>query len=74
MPAAQLFLFQMGAIEIHPWGASIDAIDCPDRLVFDLGFVPDVPFESVQLAALDIYAPCAGREPSLAVIRFLLKR
>ncbi|HUI77894.1 MAG TPA: hypothetical protein VLY24_08250 [Bryobacteraceae bacterium] len=70
MPAALLFLFQMGAIEIHPWDASIDAIGCPNRLVFDLGFVPDVPFEAVKLAALDIHAPCADRKPSLAVIRF----
>jgi bifunctional non-homologous end joining protein LigD len=30
----------MGAIEIHPWGASIDAIDCPDRLIFDLDSAP----------------------------------
>ena len=30
-----LELIQMGAIEIHPWGATIDAIDTPDRLIFD---------------------------------------
>ena len=40
-----------------PRGASTDAIDCPDRLVFNLGFVPDVPFEAVKLAALDVHAP-----------------
>jgi bifunctional non-homologous end joining protein LigD len=49
-----LSLIQMGAIEIHPWGASIDTIDCPDRLVFDLDPAPDVPFEAVKLAAQDI--------------------
>ena len=30
-----LEVVQMGSIEIHPWGASIDAIDFPDRLIFD---------------------------------------
>jgi bifunctional non-homologous end joining protein LigD len=49
-----LELIQMGAIEIHPWGASVDAIDYPDRLVFDLDPAPDVPFEALKLAALDL--------------------
>jgi bifunctional non-homologous end joining protein LigD len=44
----------MGAIEIHPWGASIDAIDCPDRLIFDLDPGPGVPFEAVKLAAQNL--------------------
>ncbi len=47
-------IIQMGAIEIHPWGASIDAIDYPDRLIFDLDPAPDVPFEAVKLAAQDL--------------------
>jgi bifunctional non-homologous end joining protein LigD len=47
-------LIQMGAIEIHPWGASIDGIDYPDRLIFDLDPAPDVPFEAVKLAARDL--------------------
>ncbi len=49
-----LEVVQMGSIEIHPWGASIDAIDCPDRLIFDLDPAPDVPFEAVKLAAQDL--------------------
>jgi bifunctional non-homologous end joining protein LigD len=49
-----LSVIQMGAIEIHPWGAAIDAIDYPDRLVFDLDPAPDVPFEAVKLAAQDL--------------------
>ncbi|MGA7412411.1 MAG: hypothetical protein WBW33_18175 [Bryobacteraceae bacterium] len=44
----------MGAIEIHPWGASIDAIDYPDRLIFDLDPAPDVPFDAVKSAAQDL--------------------
>jgi bifunctional non-homologous end joining protein LigD len=47
-------IVQMGAIEIHPWGASIDKIDTPDRLIFDLDPAPDVPFEAVKLAAQDL--------------------
>jgi len=49
-----LELIQMGAIEIHPWGASVDAIDCPDRMIFDLDPAPDVPFEALKLAAQDV--------------------
>ena len=49
-----LEMIQMGAIEIHPWGASIDAIDYPDRLIFDLDPAPDVPFEALKLAAQDL--------------------
>jgi bifunctional non-homologous end joining protein LigD len=49
-----LEVIQMGAIEIHPWGASIDAIDYPDRLIFDLDPAPDVPFEALKLAAQDL--------------------
>jgi bifunctional non-homologous end joining protein LigD len=47
-------IVQMGAIEIHPWGASIDDIDHPDRLIFDLDPAPDVPFEAVKLGAQDL--------------------
>ena len=49
-----LEIVQMGAIEIHPWGASIDTIDYPDRLIFDLDPAPDVPFEALKLAANDL--------------------
>jgi bifunctional non-homologous end joining protein LigD len=49
-----LELVQMGVIEIHPWGARIDAIDYPDRLIFDLDPAPDVPFAGLKLAAQDL--------------------
>jgi len=49
-----LEIIQMGAIELHPWGASIDTIDYPDRMIFDLDPAPDVPFEAVKLAAQDL--------------------
>ena len=50
-----LGVIQMGAIEIHPWGATIDAIDYPDRLIFDLDPAPDVPFEALKLGAEDLH-------------------
>jgi bifunctional non-homologous end joining protein LigD len=49
-------LVQMGAIEIHPWGARVDAIDTPDRMIFDLDPAPDVPFPAVAAAANDLRA------------------
>jgi bifunctional non-homologous end joining protein LigD len=44
-------VIQMSAIELHPWGAPVDAIDYPDRMIFDLDPSPDVPFEAIKLAA-----------------------
>jgi bifunctional non-homologous end joining protein LigD len=51
----------MGAIEIHPWGASVDDIDHPDRLVFDLDPAPDVPLEALKLAAQDLRKRLASK-------------
>jgi bifunctional non-homologous end joining protein LigD len=49
-----LEVVQMGAVELHPWGAPIDAIDYPDRMIFDLDPAPDVPFDALKLAARDL--------------------
>lgn len=45
-------LAQMSAIEIHPWGSTLDDIEHPDRLIFD--FDPDtgIGFDRVVEAAL----------------------
>jgi len=56
-----LELVQMGAIELHPWGAAIDAIDHPDRLIFDLDPAPELPFDAVKAAALALRAQLAER-------------
>jgi bifunctional non-homologous end joining protein LigD len=47
-------LVQMGAVEIHPWGASVDHIDFPDRMIFDLDPAPDLAFDSLKSAAEDL--------------------
>jgi tetratricopeptide (TPR) repeat protein len=49
--AALLGLVQMDALEIHPWGAQIDRIEQPDRLIFDLDPGQDVPSARVVEAA-----------------------
>jgi bifunctional non-homologous end joining protein LigD len=47
-------MIQMGVIEIHPWGATIDKVHTPDRMIFDLDPDPSVPFSEVKQAALQI--------------------
>ncbi|HSX51468.1 MAG TPA: DNA ligase D [Cellvibrio sp.] len=42
---------QMGAIELHTWGSTSDAIEMPDRIVFDLDPDPALPWRSVVEAA-----------------------
>ncbi len=50
-PEGLLTCVQMGTIEFHGWGARIEDVEKPDRLVFDLD--PDVglDFEAVRAAA-----------------------
>lgn len=48
-------IIQMGSIELHPWGSTVKNIDYPDRMIFDLDPAPDVPFEAVKLAAMDLH-------------------
>lgn len=45
-------LAQWGALELHPWGATVADLDHPDQIIFD--FDPDdtVPFSTLKLAAL----------------------
>jgi bifunctional non-homologous end joining protein LigD len=64
-------LAQIAALEIHPWGARVEDIDRPDRLVFDLDPAPDVPFtrvvegakavrERLQAAGLESFCKTTG--------------
>jgi bifunctional non-homologous end joining protein LigD len=56
-----LELIQMGAIEIHPWGATVDAIDYPNRLIFDLDPAPELPLAALKLAAQDLRKRLQGK-------------
>ena len=47
---------QIGALELHIWGAQASAVETPDRLVFDLDPDPSVPFAEVKRAARDFRA------------------
>ncbi len=49
-----LALVQMNTLELHPWGATIDDLEHPDRLVFDLDPGPGVDWKAVVAGARDV--------------------
>ena len=52
-------LSQMGVLEIHPWGSTIDRVEKPDILIFDLDPAEDVEWVDVVNAAFDVKKPLA---------------
>jgi bifunctional non-homologous end joining protein LigD len=46
---------QMGTIEFHGWGSRADAVELPDRMIFDLDPDEGLDFEAVKSAAQHIH-------------------
>src|SRR5919109_1077010 len=46
-----IYLLNLGAISVHPWSCTVDALDRPDQLVFDLD-PTEIAFREVRNAAL----------------------
>ena len=47
-------LVQIGVLEIHDWGVSLDHIDAPDRIVFDLDPDEDLDLATLKAAAIEV--------------------
>src|SRR5271165_6950337 len=52
--AGLIALVQFGVIEIHPWGATVDRIETPDRVTFDLDPDEGLPWSRVTEAATTV--------------------
>jgi len=52
-------LVQMNVLEFHPWGARIDDVERPDRLIFDLDPGEGVDWKAIVAAARDVRARLA---------------
>ena len=52
--AGLLSLVQIGVVEIHPWGSTIDKLEQPDRITFDLDPDEGLPWSRVCEAALEM--------------------
>ncbi len=47
-------MVQMGTLEIHPWGVTVEVPDKPDRIIFDLDPDEGLCFQDVIAAALEV--------------------
>ena len=56
-------LAQGGTLEIHPWGSTVDDLDRPDRIIFDLDPGPDIGWAELVRAANGPPPPSPNRRP-----------
>jgi bifunctional non-homologous end joining protein LigD len=47
-------LVQFGVVEVHVWGSTLDAIETPDQIIFDLDPDEGLDAEDVRAATLDV--------------------
>jgi bifunctional non-homologous end joining protein LigD len=47
-------MVQMGTLEVHPWGVTVERPDMPDRIIFDLDPDEGLGFADVISAALEV--------------------
>jgi bifunctional non-homologous end joining protein LigD len=47
-------MVQMGTLEIHPWGVTVERPDMPDRIIFDLDPDEGLGFAEVVAAAIEV--------------------
>ena len=47
-------MVQIGVLEIHDWGVSLDHIDAPDRIVFDLDPDEGLDLATLKAAAIEV--------------------
>ena len=52
--AGLVAMVQMGTLEIHPWGVTVERPDMPDRIIFDLDPDEGLSFSDVVAAALEV--------------------
>ena len=52
--AGLIAMLQMGVVEMHPWGVTVERPDRPDRIIIDLDPAEGVGFDAVVRAALDV--------------------
>jgi bifunctional non-homologous end joining protein LigD len=58
--AGLLSLVQIGVLEIHPWGSTVDKLEQPDRITFDLDPDEGLPWQRVTEAAIETRDVLAG--------------
>jgi bifunctional non-homologous end joining protein LigD len=59
--AGLISLVQIGVLELHPWPATKESLESPDRMIFDLDPGPGVSWKDVIAAARDVRSELEAR-------------